>query len=193
MNDSFEFYVYAYLREDGSPYYIGKGKGGRAFYKGKGEIGKPTNMARIIILERGLSEIGAFAIERRIIKWYGRKDIDTGILRNKTDGGEGPSGLKQSAEVIAHRVAMSAGKTAGMTGKKHRPESNEKRRLSMLGKNTGTHSVARCLAAGLPKRGMKYKSQYKIVCPHCAKDGGSANMKRYHMDNCKYITNKVAI
>jgi hypothetical protein len=83
------FYVYAYLRQDGSPYYIGKGKRKRAWSKAKFEIGKPTDDSRIIILEANLTEIGALALERRMIKWYGRKDLGTGILRNQTDGGEG--------------------------------------------------------------------------------------------------------
>lgn len=30
-------------------------------------------------------------------------------------------------------------------------------------------------------------TQTKVICPHCKKTGGKANMLRYHFDNCKAI------
>jgi hypothetical protein len=96
------YYTYAYLREDDTPYYIGKGKGKRKCALHKGRNGKiiikiPTQ-DRILILKQNLTEEQAFNHEMYMIYVFGRKDLGTGILRNMSDGGEGSSGHKKSLE-----------------------------------------------------------------------------------------------
>ena len=93
-----QYYTYAYLREDRTPYYIGKGQGNRAYIKryGKGRAKRPKNLNNIIFLKQNLTEEEAFKHEIYMIAVFGRKDLGTGILHNRTDGGEGGSGVIMS-------------------------------------------------------------------------------------------------
>lgn len=136
------FYVYAYLRKsDNTPYYIGKGKDNRI--SAKHHINVPKDKSHIVFLETNLTEIGAFALERRYIRWYGRKDLGTGILRNRTDGGEGSSGRIVSNEEKEHMSKIMAGRPGTRLGKKNTEEHNKKISIANTGKISPLTGISR--------------------------------------------------
>jgi hypothetical protein len=94
------YYTYAYLREDGTPYYVGKGKNNRAYVSHKRKNGidlKPKNDKQILILKKFNLEEDAYIHEKYMIFVYGLK-INGGLLINLTLGGDGGGKSKYSIE-----------------------------------------------------------------------------------------------
>jgi hypothetical protein len=135
-----KYYTYAYLREDGTPYYIGKGKGKRKYTKSGRRISIPKDKNRIITLKQNLTEVEAFRHEKYMISIFGRKDLGTGLLLNMTDGGDGVSGLihtKKTRKMISKAL-------------KNKPLTEETRKkMSEAAKNRIDH----------PRKGKKHSEE----------------------------------
>ena len=124
-----QFYNYIYLREDGTPRYVGKGCNGRAWESRKGH--RPPKNPELILIQHFESEEDAFFAEKFLISLYGRKDLGTGCLRNLTDGGENPPSRK---------------------GTKHSPEQLEKFSKAMKGRTLSPEHKAKISLANLGKK-----------------------------------------
>lgn len=97
-----DYYTYAYLRKNKTPYYIGKGRNRRAYQKH--DYFFPPSKDRIIFLKRNLTEEDAFKHEKYMIAVFGRIDLGTGILRNKTDGGDSPPIFRGHTEESKQKI-----------------------------------------------------------------------------------------
>jgi len=116
------YYTYAYLRENRTPYYIGKGKGRRSHQKHNGFYPPPKN--RIVFLKQNLTEEEAFKHEIYMIAVFGRKDLGTGILHNKTDGGRGCSHKIMTEKDLYNRSKGRLGKQLSESHKRRISEAN---------------------------------------------------------------------
>ena len=136
------FYTYLWLREDGTPYYVGKGSGRRA-YQNKDHCVYRPKYNSLITVQYWESEEKAFEMEKWWIAFWGRKDIGTGILRNMTNGGDGPSGwvpseetkakIKEARKSQVFTVETRAKMGKSRRGAKHSAETKEKIGASQKG------------------------------------------------------------
>ena len=129
-----EYYTYAYLREDGTPYYIGKGKGKRAYDKKRHRVKVPAKN-KIIILKNFKDENDAYNHEKYIIYVLGRKDLGTGILLNLSEGGDGNNGYNHTHIAKLKLSIRNRGDRNPFYGKFHTDELKQKNRERVLGKN----------------------------------------------------------
>jgi hypothetical protein len=117
------FYTYLWLRENGTPYYVGKGTGRRAIRKGS-----PKDLDRILIQEFP-SEEDAFAAEIFLIDYYGRRDLGTGCLRNLTAGGDGVRNPSERCRKIRQEIGRRTGAKNGLRNGRKAVESGQLARL----------------------------------------------------------------
>jgi hypothetical protein len=163
------YYIYSYLREDHSPYYIGKGSGKRAYTKGPKEVKPPRDKSRVKIIKADLTEEEAFLLEKLYILMFGRVDLGTGILRNKSDGGDGSSGYIVSPEERKRRSERMKGVTrprwicdkiaASNTGKKASAETRAKISAIHKGKKCTEEHKRKVSEA---KKGFKHTEEAKL-------------------------------
>lgn len=135
-----KFLVYAYCRQDGTFYYIGKGTKRRAYRtSNQAVVNPPKDKSKILILHQNLDEKTAFLYEEKLILFYGRRDLGTGLLHNRTNGGEGVSGWIPSKEWREKKSNSMKGENNSFYGRKHTKESKDlistKNKGKLSGKN----------------------------------------------------------
>ena len=139
-----KYYTYAYLREDKSPYYIGKGCGRRLYDKSRNGVKPPQDKSKVIFLKQNLTEEEAFKHEIYMIAIFGRKDLGTGILLNMTDGGEGKSGWIPSKKWRENKSNSMLGENNPFFGKSHSAKTKQKISDKNRGKCAGKNNYFYC-------------------------------------------------
>lgn len=151
------FCTYAHYTPQGKLFYIGKGSSLRRAknFKNRNKywnnVVKKHGKPKVEILATWSTESEAFEHEKFLILCFRNLNYD---LCNLTDGGEGVSGYKQTAE---HKAKTNL-KLKGRPGKKHSLETIQKLRISHLGQkawNKGIRGVVKQSPETIAKRSAK--------------------------------------
>jgi len=84
-------------------------------------------------------------------------------------------GVKKSAE---HKAKISKSNCGKIFTQEHRDNIG----LAGRGRKHSEETKRKIAEAGTKRRGVPCKI---VICPHCEKEGGGANMTRYHFEKCK--------
>jgi hypothetical protein len=190
------YYTYGHYRADSNKlFYIGKGKGNRAYEKDS-RSGYWKNIVNkhgysIEIFAKWPSEKEAFTHEKFLIECF--RDLTE--LCNFTNGGEGCSGYVWSEE----QKAKIKGRTPTNFGKKASEETRKKIGDVQRGKKRGPQKKEHSEKISLANKGKEKtpeqaerlrqmaKETASVVrtCPNCGHEGRGPNMYRFHFKNCQ--------
>lgn len=136
-------YLYRHIRLDkNEPFYIGIGSDELNNYK-RANWAYERNSIWNSIVNKTVYEVEiildnltweqACEKEKEFIKLYGRKNTNSGILANMTDGGEGVLGIKQNAE---SRLKISKAHKGRIFSKEHRQKIGEGNKNKIVSNET---------------------------------------------------------
>ena len=167
------FYVYILFRPDGSPCYLGKGKGKRWLHHERGLNKNNRHLNGIIARAKAqgrelpkikvrehLSEAEAFEVEKALIAAIGREPV--GPLVNLTDGGDGTINIAPEVRAVMSEKAKVRARTPevrarmaalGRSGKGKRKTEAQRQAMSLrkIGKQPSPDHCA-AISAALKKR-----------------------------------------
>lgn len=124
------FYTYAHYKPDNSVFYIGKGRGRRAWEKSSRskrwkQLVQEVGDHKVEILAQWSTEQEAFDHEIFLIACFRDMGVD---LINVSKGGYGASGYRHRDDVLAHLSEIRVGSKNSFFGKSHSEEA--KKRIS---------------------------------------------------------------
>lgn len=157
-----KFYTYFHTRNDtGVVFYVGKGNGNRAnsFYRNKHWVNIAKKHGRSVhIAMYHEDEQSAFEHEKLLIACFRDMSIP---LCNRTNGGDGPTGL-------VHTAATKEKMKLAHTGRKASEETKEKMRLSSSGVRHTPESLIK-IGLASARRTHSYATRLKMSKSHTGK------------------------
>lgn len=179
------FYTYIWKDANGTPFYVGKGKGKRYLAANAQQRSKDFMLVYAgggcvsEIVDEFIHESEAFAHEMELIQRYGRRDFG-GTLVNLTDGGEGASGWVPSEETKLKIGLGNSGKTftpehieklrKARLGKKDSDQTKYKKRIAMIG---NTHTLGLKMTKESRERNSAAQKGKKMSAEAVKKSSGS--------------------
>jgi len=113
MNKDFVVYLHR-KKSDNSVFYVGAGTKERPFKKSRSEEWKRIVYEDGLVVEivkENLTKNESFDLEKELILFYGRIDLNTGCLINCSEGGSGCSGISEESRQKKIKALKSIKKT----------------------------------------------------------------------------------